>query len=244
MSSRLLKKDIEGYEVCKSGEHTIYKMPALKLIQLSEDGDLDIWSKNRPPDDIRVSTIREYQQKTGHVNGVIHLAYVAGEGLVCFEGNHRRMALIPEIQTVLVDILWDVTQERIVQEFTAINQAVSVSSLYTDIDFDATARCQIQDFVNKLGLRFKAFLSPNARPNRPNFNKEVLSENISQIWKMLGCSVKDLVEAIEKVNYKYSTQDHSDIKSPKIIEKCAVGGLWLFAVDTQLNHKHIQQFIN
>jgi hypothetical protein len=243
MSSRLLKKDIEAYEICKSGEHTIYKMTALKLIQLAGDGDLRTWSKNRPPDDIRITTIREYQQKTGHVSGVIHLAYIIGEGLVCFEGNHRRMSLVPEIQTVIVDILWDVSQDRVVKEFTAINQAVSVSSLYTDIDFDATARFQIQDFVNKLGLRFKAFLSPNSRPNRPNFNKEVLSENISQIWKTLGCSVKDLIEAIERLNDNYSIQDHSDIKSPKILEKCTTGGLWLFAIDSQLNRKHIQQII-
>ena len=55
-----------------------------------------MWSKNRPPDQNRILEIAEYINKTKIIDGIISLAgtgnFLHDEGLVCYDGNHRREA--------------------------------------------------------------------------------------------------------------------------------------------------------
>lgn len=247
--SRIIKDFIarNAVKTHDSGDHAMYVMKSDDIIALTADGTLKLWSCNRPVDEVRVEEIRDYIMKTGHVDGTIRLAYVKGEGFVCYESNHRRMALIPGIP-VLVDILWDVEQGRIIEEFIHINRAVSVPELYTSVDMDATAKEKIVEYVKDMAsFKYKAFVSTSARPNRPQFNRDTLVQDITRIWKDIGCPVDTLLRAITTLNEKYKDaefgMDHSKIKSSKIVEKCTKGGLWLFAFDTSLNKTHIEKLL-
>jgi hypothetical protein len=245
--SRIYREYFEKYYLFQSGSHSIYKIPAKELINLHFDGSLKQWSKNRPADEERVSEIKQHYKETHHVDGTIRLAFINGEGLVCYESNHRRLALIEEIEFVLVDMLWDVTQKDIINEFTFINKAISVPELYVEIDFDAVTREKIINFVKGWTVKYKAFISTSARPNRPQFNRDVLTQEITTLWKEFNCPIEKLLKAIETLNDEYGHEnfrfDHSNIKSPKILEKCKKGGLWLFAIHTSLVKKDIETLL-
>jgi hypothetical protein len=241
MSSNTYKKLIEEFKVCDSNDHTIYAIPAKVLLQMSQDGDIKLWSHNRPPDEDRVTEIREYHKKTKHVKGMIQMAYIIGEGFVCYESNHRRCALIPEIQFVFVDVLWDVTQERVVEEFLAINQAVSVPSIYTEVDVDATVRNKIEEFVKGFCVRYKAFVSTSPNPHSPQFNRDNLKDNIYDLWKGLKCNVDDVLCAIERLNKEY---ENSPVKSERILKKCKDGGLWLFWNEKKLYKNEVAKHLH
>ena len=89
------------------------------------------WKHNRPPDKERVQEIHNYMIESKRVDGMIYLACVDKE-LVCYESNHRREALegLTDVQSILVDILWDATDEMVKTEFLRLNKAVSVPELY------------------------------------------------------------------------------------------------------------------
>ena len=48
------------------------------------------WSKNRDPDPLRVAEMKEHFIKGGYLPNQIHLAELSNEGLVRYDGNHRR----------------------------------------------------------------------------------------------------------------------------------------------------------
>ncbi len=245
--SRIIKQDINQFKSYESGDHYMYIMPSTKLIELSNEGTLKLWSYNRPVDEARVEEIKSYHEKTGHVDGTIRIAYILGEGFVCYESNHRRMALVPNMN-VIVDVLWDVSKERVIEEFIHINRAVSVPDLYTDVDMDATAKEKIVEYVKDMSsFKYKAFVSTSGRPNRPQFNRDMLVQDITKVWKDIGCPIIMVLKAIDSLNNAYKDEKfgmvHSKIKSTKILEKCSKGGLWLFAVDTNLNRDHIEKMI-
>ena len=96
-------------------------------------------------------------------------------------------------------------------------------------------------------VKYKAFISTSARPNRPQFNRDVLTQEITTLWKEFNCPIEKLLKAIETLNDEYGHEnfrfDHSKIKSPKILEKCKKGGLWLFAIHTSLVKKDIETLL-
>lgn len=242
--STTIKAYFNNFEKHDSGDHVIYTVPSENIIELGKDGTIKLWSRNRPADDIRVEEIRAYIDKTKHVDGTIRLAFIKGEGFVCYESNHRRLALVPGI-LVIVDILWDVDQDRVIEEFTHINRAVPVPDLYTAADMDATAKLEIIKYVDKMKEKYHAFCKPSARPHKPGFNRDTLAGNITRIWKDIGCPVTELLAAIDRLNEEYKTgerMDHSKIK-PDVLEKCKNVGLWLFAIKQELNEDHIKEVL-
>ena len=230
-----------------SGDHAMYVMNSEDIITLAAEGNLKLWSRNRPADELRVAEIREIIKKTEHVDGTIRVAFIKDEGLVCYEGNHRRMALIPGV-LVIVDILWDVDQDRVVEEFVHVNRAVSVPDLYTSVDMDATAKLKIVQYVSKLEAKYPKFKTGN-KPNRPNFNRDGLISDITKIWESIGCSVDTLTAAITALNEKYTAKDPEFVNmarkkpSESIMKKCEDADFWLFAFDTSLNKTHIEKLL-
>ena len=89
------------------------------------------WKYNRPSDEDRVKEIHEYMKISKRVDGIIYLACINNE-LVCYEANHRREAMkgIDGLHNVVIDIIWNATDELIKQEFLRLNKAISVPELY------------------------------------------------------------------------------------------------------------------
>ncbi len=243
MASRLIQHDIEQYLLYQSGQHFMYAIPATKMLELAEEGSLKTWSGNRPADMVRVEEVRKEQSESKHVDGTIRLAYINAVGFVCYEGNHRRLALTPDISRVLVDVLWNVTNDRVVHEFMLVNKAVSVPELYIELDVDATEKQKITKFVADWCVKYKAFVSTSGRPNRPQFNRDTFTQELTRLWKKFECPVDMLLGAVERLNSAYAEElygDRSKIKSENILKKCKAGGLWLFAFDTSISSKDIE----
>ena len=189
--------------------------------------DVRQWKYNRPPDMSRVPEIHKWMKEFNRMDGVLNLAYIQNEGLVCFEANHRRLALEGLDINVLLDVVWDATHEIVKHEFQRLNKAVSVPDLYI-VENDANLRVQIEDAVALYRKKYPIHESSCGRPCRPNFNRDKLTDEFTRLQRELCIPVAELLERLEKLNEKYKSRDKSKLSS-NIQLKCSVSELWLFA---------------
>lgn len=214
----------------EQGTHTVYWMPSaiFNMIPIKR------WKYNRPPDDTRVQEIREWIQQSKRVDGIIYLACVGNE-IVCYESNHRREALrgIDGLHNILVDMMWDATDEIVKQEFFRLNKAISVPELF--VTEQPTVRLEdLMDVVNKFCENYSKMRSPNKHPHRPNFNRDQFMEDLYSIVKDSGITIEEAMNRLEKLNWKLAVKDKTKL-SKTIIDKCEKTGMWLFAWKTRLN---------
>jgi hypothetical protein len=189
--------------------------------------DVQQWKYNRPPDMGRVPEIHKWMKEFNRMDGVLNLAYIQNEGLVCFEGNHRRLALDGLDIKVLVDIVWGATHDIVKHEFQRLNKSVSVPDLYV-VENDSNLRIQIEDAVSNFRKKYSTHESASGRPIRPNFNRDKLTDEFTRLQKELKISVPELVDRLDKLNDKYKSKDRSKL-SPNVQLKCGLSDLWLFA---------------
>jgi len=189
--------------------------------------DVKQWKYNRPPDMNRVPEIHAWMSQFNRMDGVLNLAYILGEGLACFEGNHRRLAVEGLDIHVLVDIVWDATHEIVTHEFRRLNKSVCVPDLYIT-DNTASLRVEIEDAVAEFRKKYADHESTSGKPQRPNYNRDNLTDNITRLQRELTVPVCELMSRLRDLNDKYSLKDKSKL-SAKIQAKCEDSGLWLFA---------------
>ena len=212
----------------------VYAIPMEKFKTL----DVKQWKYNRPPDMTRIPEIHGWMKQFGRMDGVLNLAYIQGEGLICFESNHRRLALDGLDIPVFADIVWDATHETVRQEFMRINKAVSVPDLYV-AETPATLRVELEDAVAEFRKKYASMESTSGRPNRPNYNRDKLTDEFMRLQKELVVPVPELMSRIYSLNEAYSTKDKSKL-TEKIRQKCEASGLWLFAWSSSIPTKDLQ----
>lgn len=200
--------------------------------------DVRQWKFNRPPDMSRIPEIHKWMKEFHRMDGVLNLAYIQNEGLVCFEGNHRRLALDGLDIKVLLDIVWNATDEIVKHEFQRLNKSVSVPDLYV-VENDANLRIQIEDAVSAFRKKYPTHESSSGRPIRPNFNRDKLTDEFTRLQKELNISVPELVQRLEKLNEKYKTKDRSKL-STNIQVKCSLSDLWLFAWSQSISTNELE----
>jgi hypothetical protein len=173
--------------------------------------------------------------------GTISLAWHPTERLVCYDGQHRLDALFQQEHvdmTVLVEIMWDTTELAIMAAFQTINRAVPVSELYTDPhDVLHAIKGEIADYVATLATTYKAFLSTSAKPSRPNFNRDQLTESLFHMWRddlQEAVPFQRIVAGLTRLNESYDKEENSiprfrTRKFPAIHKKCSAHQFWLFA---------------
>ena len=117
-----------------SNKRTLYCVRSDFLIHYT-----DIWYRNRYPDTERVNQIMKSIEDEGEPDNRIYLAYIKGiTKLMCFDGNHRREALIRLYYVkgftcwIDIDILTDVDDTDVVSAFRRINLGVSVPEIYIE----------------------------------------------------------------------------------------------------------------
>jgi hypothetical protein len=191
------------------------------------------WKFNRPPDKDRVTEIHEWMSRSKRMDGMIYLAEINGD-LVCYESNHRREALVglSSMNSIIVDILWNANDDMIKDEFVRINKAVSVPELY--IDNNATEFVnEVQSAVKHFCENYKKLKTNTDRPQRPNFNRDMLTNEFTRVMKEKGIDTEKLAERLVALNLEMSLRDRKKL-SPKVIQKCEESGLWLFAWSSKL----------
>jgi hypothetical protein len=196
------------------------------------------WKYNRPPDMTRIPEIHDWMRQFHRMDGVLNLAYIQGEGLVCFEGNHRRLALDGLDIPVMTDIVWDATDESVRHEFFRLNKAVSVPELYVS-ETPATMRVEMEDAVAQFRKKYSSMESTSGKPQRPNYNRDKLMDELMRLQKELVIPVGELMNRLYGLNESYSNKDKSKL-TEKMRQKCENSGLWLFAWSSSIPTKDLQ----
>jgi hypothetical protein len=228
--SEPLKVYLEQYQIYDTN---VYALP----MNVFKNLDIKMWKFNRPPDTTRISEINEAMKKNNRMDGLINLAFIPHEGLVCYEGNHRRLALEGNNFPVFIDVLWDVTDERVTEEFRRLNKSVSVPELYIS-ETDATIKVEIEQLVSEFRKKFPDHVSSSARPIRPNFNRDKFTDEISRIQKELMIPVSQISSKLYALNERLASQDKTKL-TDSIKKKCEKSGFWLFAWSTTIPTKEL-----
>jgi hypothetical protein len=212
------------------GKHTVYWMPCATFAKLK----IKKWKYNRPCDETRIAEIREWMDRSKRVDGVIYLACVDDE-LVCYESNHRRLALqgLEGLHNILVDILWNATDEDVKQEFQRLNKAVSVPEIYV-VDAPVVSEAELRPIVEEFCERFKSHRVNTKHPQKPNFNRDMIFDQFYRLCGELQIGPKELLEKIKVYNDTLIARDKTGL-SEKVKTKCEASGLWLFAWSSQIH---------
>jgi hypothetical protein len=210
----------------KHGSHHVYWVPPTIFNQLP----VTPWKFNRPPDMDRVAEIRSYMQESKRADGLIYLACINHQ-LICYESNHRRLALkegmAADMAHILIDVIWDATDDLIKQEFFRLNKAISVPELYVDNSSEESVESVLKA-VERFCGKYPKIKSASGRPNRPNYNRDTFTQEFVRVMKELRITADELLERLERLNTELAGRDHGRL-TMNVVTKCRESGLWLFA---------------
>jgi hypothetical protein len=240
------REQMGEYKIYTNGNHVGYCIPSKELV--TWDRDVKRWSGNRKEIKERVKEIREYQTETKHVNGTIHFAFLEDEGLVCYEGNHRFRALTRNCGMVVVDVLWNATQDDIKREFRAINCAQAVSEIYLNEKKGKGHVVKIEEYVESVCTNRSGMVGKGNRANRPMFLPDDLKTKIGNLYKHFskkengGYSLEDVLEAITFLNDSYcdGTRDHNSDLKPRSLQKAEREGFLVFCTREPLSIREVK----
>jgi hypothetical protein len=179
------------------------------------------WEKNRPVDPLRVKAIQAYNDKfrVHLIDGIVY-AWKKDDMLKIYDGWTRYSASSDDMRMLLCLYETELEQD-IVYHFLALNSAVPVPSLFIE-DTEMTKRKVVTTVVNHFCTKYKLFLSASRRPQRPNFNRDIFTEQLSQI-PCEGLDADMLIKVLEETNL---SMERSNVKySAKVVN----GRLFLFA---------------
>jgi hypothetical protein len=218
------------------GTHEVYWVP----VKVFNDLPITPWKHNRPSDPERVAEIREFMKESKRVDGLIYLACI-NHHLVCYESNHRREALregMPnDMAQILVDVLWDATDDTVKSEFFRLNKAVSVPDLFVD-NASEDSVTSVLTAVATFCSRYPKLQSSSGRPQRPNYNRDNLTQEFVRLMKELHIPAEELLVRLERLNEEMSQWPKNKL-THAVGSKCQSSGLWLFAWSSTLNAKDL-----
>ena len=211
----LIKKRISninyGKKIYKQGKHNIYLSKSKNVLPYTVR-----WSKNRPSDKNRIKNIKNYILENGYIDGTIYLANI-DEGLVCYDGNHRREALnlIDKDYDVLINLIDQPSGEYLEKKFQDLNKCVPVLDFYLENDKSLKDLEKMNKITSHFSQLWKEHSKGSSKPRKPNFNQSTLQEKILEILK------KDNLE-FEKINYDVIVQS---VQKYNLEKKANIGKL-------------------
>ena len=210
------------------------------------------WSRNREPDKERIREITQYFEEGGYVPQIIHVAELPDEGIVCYDGNHRREVFNLSKSKIMciVDVMFSASQMDVYKSFTALNKSVQLPAIYIDDMFDNgnQVKEEILHLVKCFENKYRPFVSASSRCHAPNFNRDCLIDNIYNIYKSFNgvIGIKQLEVLLEKLNIEYSKgnicRNHLHYKI-STIEKCEKHNCWLF-LEKNIPFDHVEYVLN
>ena len=209
------------------------------------------WSCNRDADVERVNEMIKYHRNGGYIPRMIHLAELPEEGVVCYDGNHRREVFNKcndDVIMCVVDIMFNTTQMEVYKAFDNINKSVQLPAMYVEDTYNINdVKADIVELVKKYELKHRPYLSTSSRCHAPNFNRDTFTDNIFNIYKSFGSSVsvEEIGKLLEKLNNEYANghlcRPHSVYKK-HLLEKCKIQNLLLF-IDRTIPFEHVERMI-
>lgn len=208
------------------------------------------WSGNREPDMERVNEMVEHHHKGGYIPRMIHLAEIKDEGMVCYDGNHRKEVfnICYDEAVMCVDVMFDASQNDVYNAFNNINKSVQLPAIYTEeSNDDNNVKVEIVNLVRQYENKYKPFLSTSSRCRAPHFNRDTLTDDIYSIYKSFGKSVniEQIGKLLDKLNHEYSQgrlcRPHSFYKQ-HILDKCKKHNMWLF-IEKTIPFEHVEKML-
>lgn len=202
------------------------------------------WSLNRDSDQNRVNELVQYYNNGGYVPLFLHLAETE-DGLVCYDGNHRRemMNILNYNGICIIDIIFNATKDQLIDAFNNLNKSIQVPLVYLETT-NNTIKDDLITLVKSYEEKYKPFVSTSSRCHSPNFNRDTLMDNLYSIYQSFNNSitVQELRILLERLNSEYSKgnlcQPHNSYRS-SIIEKCKKYNLWLF-INRSISFDHMK----
>lgn len=200
------------------------------------------WKFNRPPEQKRISDIKESILNQKDVDGIIYVAEITNLDksiqYVCYDGNHRREALLslPDNYPVLIQVMWDASYDDIKKKFIELNKANPVPELYTEETTDEAELDKIRvfayDLIGRLIRKWPRLLTTNKNARKPNFNRDNLFDKLSKYRNLYLTSIDSLFEKITETNEKISKLPVSIFRVSELqYKKADENHCFLFLVD-------------
>lgn len=165
------------------------------------------WIHNRPMDDLRITPIMNYIEKTGRVEGIIYFVKkTSNDGhftLECYDGIHRLHALFRLYEKrntyqdilgmdnnpimVLLDIMDD-DEYTVKERFISINSSLPVPEIYTDKDKNIENINLIEQLQRYYKEHYRVFLKNGDKTNIPHTNFTDFADKMKYI--LTNCSFK------------------------------------------------------
>lgn len=235
-------ENLGGILIMTNGKHFTYTIQYSKIKNI-----LRKWSGNREPCFQRVEQMLSHYKQGGYLPFFLHLAVIPKEGLVCYDGNHRREVLntLEEEEDVncIVDLLCDASQSDVEQNFKDLNSSVQVSDIYTE-NTNISIRDEILSFKKQFLRQYNMYVSKSAKCMRPHFYAPDFEQQVYRVYEEFSVlHISKVIECIVRLNQCYidgSVQIGREL-SDKVITKCKKGGLWLFAAGREINIDHVRE---
>lgn len=222
------------YLICDHLDNSkTYKTDSITLI----NSNINIWSGNRPRDNIRVNEIKNYIIENKKIDGIIYITYLEDEGYVCYDGSNRFYAIqeyhktLNEPLPVFIDYKKFNTRDDFIDKFISINKAVPVPEIYKE---NNSKKKLIIKIVNYLYEKYNNHMSTSSNFQRPNINRDKLTDIISN-WLEFenNLDYNIIIENINKKNLILKNRmNNNNIKkiSNNIKSKCVKNDCYLFLV--------------
>jgi len=229
---------LDYYETWKlvytAGNANVYLAPANTLLGITRP-----WRFNRPEDPVRTRQITESIKDGTYVDSMLYLAQIkGGPYFYCYDGNHRRKALLRS-QTdrpVLVHIIITTSDADIKKNFITLNKSNPVPEIYTESDENIlTWLPLVNSTVAYIVKKFPKYQTMSRRPRRPNFNKDKLADYMTDIFTSLQREIyidpSDLSINYVKTKIKELNENYKQIPitSPVVDNKIKKYGCAIFA---------------
>ena len=190
--------------------------------------NVHIWEKNRLIDYTRVSELTALYEleNTLIVPGWIS-AFKKNDKIFIYDGSHRFQAMLNSGREMKMYITL-VDDEKILTDFQSVNKMVPIPECY----LSENAATELSERIVKhySGL-YPKFVSSSFRARKPNFNRDVLVDNLSKHLNGKGRQFDDVIRKLNDFNSK--------LKNNIINTKCEKYDFWLFSVPIQEMVKYI-----
>lgn len=201
------------------------------------------WKYNRNLSNDKIQSICNVIKDKYILDTVLHFFYMnEDEKLICFDGNHRREALILLYKKYKLNIKvccyiykcknMNNIDKEIVDKFRIINQMTPIPDIYNDIISNLDDN---QDLLKKKDIledvflvyknKYKMFYSINSKCRRPNFN-ETTFKDLCNTFKF-RCK-NELINYLENYNINKKKSIKNTILSKTSIAKCDVQNFYIF----------------
>ena len=238
-----MDNDVETVFVDTDEKMTIVMMKSDAI----KEYEFENWSKNRPPDNVRVEQICEFYRnnQVKLVPGIIY-TWKSKNKYIVYDGIHRMLAAIlygnPSVK-LLISIRETSKEQDIIDDFTNINKSVSVPSVYME-ENNVLKKMVCESVAKQLCNKYPGFVSPSRNPYQYNFNRDNLIEFLSTFeidFCRSGIDVQILNElnGLNDIAFDYVVRNK--INHPK---KCDYHKFYLWFLDKSYIKKKIEQVLN